>query len=148
MKPEFWLTVRGVQHYDGLEPDIVELSTEATLTNEDGVLFLSYEESALTGLEGTTTTFEIRPDKVILRRRGLLNNDIEFVAGKVHHSLYDLGHGTLMLTVRTTAIEDNMTVDGGTLKVAYNLNLENMGSGRIEYRLTVRRAEPNSRGDA
>ena len=144
MKPEFWLTVRGVQEYDGIDPDTIELSTEASLTSEDGVLFLSYPESALTGLAGTVTTFEIRPDRVVLRRRGTVNNEMEFVPGEVRHSLYDFGHGALLVTVRTTRIDDNMTVDGGTLTVSYRLCLENLGSGKIEYRLSVRRLDPDA----
>ena len=62
MRPEFWLTVRGVQQYDGLDPDSIELSTEASLTSEDGVLFLSYEESELTGLAGTLTVSHRKQD--------------------------------------------------------------------------------------
>ena len=148
MRPEFWLTVRGIQQYDGMDPETVELSTEASLTAEDGVLFLSYPESELTGLSGTVTSFEIRPGKVILRRRGTVNNEIEFIPGEVRHSLYDFGHGALMLTVRTTRIEDNMTVDGGTLTVSYRLCLENLGSGQIEYRLFVRRKTVQDRPEA
>ena len=144
MKPEFWLTVRGFQQYDGIDPDTIELSTEASLTSEDGVLFLSYPESPLTGLAGTVTTFEIRPGKVILRRRGTVNNEIEFVPGEVRHSIYDFGHGAMMVTVRTTRIDDEMTVDGGTLTVSYRLCLENLGSGKIEYRLLVRRIGPDT----
>ena len=150
MRPEFWLTVRGIQQYDGLDPDSIELSTEASLTSEDGVLFLSYEESELTGLAGTLTTFEIRPGRVVLRRKGTVNNEIEFVPGEVRHSLYDFGHGAFMLTVRTTRIDDEMTVDGGSLTVAYRLCLENLGSGQIEYRLFVRRrdTEPQVRPES
>ena len=142
MKPEFWLTIRGRQQYDGREPDEIELTTEATLTDEGGVLWLSYAESPLTGLEGTTTTFEIRKDKIILRRKGAVKNEMEFSVGEVHKSLYDFGQGAFLLTVRTTSIDDRMTVDGGTLVVAYRLDLEGIGSGEVEYRMEAKRKDP------
>ena len=50
------LTIRAEQRYEDMEPDGVELMTEGTLEPvEGGGLLLSYQESALTGLEGTTT---------------------------------------------------------------------------------------------
>ena len=135
---DFLLTVRGVQRReDQTEPDIIELTTEAELTGEHGVLFLRYQESELTGLKGTTTTFELQPHKVILRRSGALSNEMEFVVGQVHQSLYDVGDGALLITLHTTAIEDEMTLQGGTLHVAYNITIENMGMGKIDYFLTV-----------
>ena len=141
MKPDFWLTVRGRQHYEGQEPEEIELTTEAELTDEGGVLWVSYPESPLTGLEGTVTTFEIRKDKVILRRRGAVSNEMEFSVGQVHKSLYDFGQGAFLVTVRTTAIEDRMTVTGGTLRVSYRVELEGLGSGDVEYLLEVREKE-------
>ena len=55
------LTIRAEQHYEDMEPDSMELMTEGTLVRTgEGWLVLSYQESELTGLEGTTTTFEIR----------------------------------------------------------------------------------------
>ena len=38
MKHEFLLTVHGYQHYENQTPDLVELTTEAELTAEGGVL--------------------------------------------------------------------------------------------------------------
>ena len=61
MKPDFLLTVRGTQRYADHEPETIELTTEAEMQHKDGVLFLSYPESALTGLQGTITTFALHP---------------------------------------------------------------------------------------
>lgn len=138
METDFLLTVKGVQNY-GEREDSIELTTEASLTGEGGVLFLRYEESELTGLQGTTTTFELRKDKVLLTRRGAVNNEMEFALGQLHQSLYDTGEGALLITIRTTAIEDAMTLEGGTLHVGYDISIENLGMGRIDYWLTVRK---------
>lgn len=139
MRPEFLLTVRGTQYLPDRKPEVIELTTEAELTGSGGVLYLRYEESALTGLQGTTTLFELHPHRVLLRRIGAVTSELDFVVGKVHESLYDTGQGALLITIRTTEIEDNMTLEGGTLRVAYNISIEGVGMGRIEYRLEVRR---------
>ena len=139
MRPEFLLTVRGEQRYADREPEVIELTTEAELTGEGGVLRLSYRETELTGLQGTKTVFELYPHRVVLRRTGTVRSEMEFVVGKTHHSLYDTGEGALMITIRTILIEDRMTLEGGTLRVAYTISVEGLGSGTIEYKLHVRR---------
>lgn len=142
MKPDILLTIRGTQRYADQEPETIELTTEAELRHEGGVLFLRYPESALTGLEGTVTTFVLHPHRVLLKRTGSISNEMEFEVGKVHQSLYDTGHGALLVTVRTTAIEDEMTLDGGSLRVAYDISIEGLGMGTIEYLLHARRLSP------
>ena len=55
------LFVRGEQSFDGLEPDITELMTEGVMTiDSGGGISLSYQETELTGMEGTTTCFTIQ----------------------------------------------------------------------------------------
>ena len=64
------ISVRGEQYYDGVDPDSTELMTEGTLEQTADGLRISYQETELTGMEGTCTTFEIGPSRVILRRSG------------------------------------------------------------------------------
>ena len=42
-----------------MDPDATELTTEGTLELTEEGLLLTYQETALTGMEGTTTTFEV-----------------------------------------------------------------------------------------
>ena len=70
------LSVRGEQYFDGCDPDDTELTTEGTLTMIPGGVRLRYEESALTGMEGTTTTFELRGPRVLLTRSGNVNSQM------------------------------------------------------------------------
>lgn len=68
------LSVRGRQTYGDQEPDTIELVTEGTMVFRDGGWDISYEETALTGMEGVTTTFRVEPGKVTLLRTGKLNS--------------------------------------------------------------------------
>ena len=51
------LSIRGEQYFDDIDPDATELMTEGTMEVTGDGIVLSYEESELTGMEGTTTTF-------------------------------------------------------------------------------------------
>ena len=138
MKQAVLLSVRGRQHYDGQEPEVIELVTDGTMEFRDGGWDISYEESALTGLEGVTTTFRVEPDKVILTRTGKLNSQMVFQQGVVHDSLYQMEFGALMLSVQAKFLYFDIVPDGGTIDLTYSISIENTEAGMIDYHLDIR----------
>ena len=133
------LTVRGEQYYDGVDPDSTELMTEATLeVTEDGLRFW-YEESELTGMEGTTTTFEIRGPRVTLIRAGKVNSQMVFEEGMQHTSLYETPFGELTVDVQTSSLKHNLTERGGIMEIRYSIAVEHTVTGRNCFKIRVKR---------
>ena len=132
------LSIRGSQRYADQEPEVIELVTEGTMEYRGGGWDISYEETALTGLEGVTTTFRVEPGKVTLTRRGALNSQMVFEEGVEHDSLYQMAFGTLMLTVKATFVYFDIVPDGGVIDLSYNINIENTEAGVIDYHLDIR----------
>jgi uncharacterized beta-barrel protein YwiB (DUF1934 family) len=131
------LSVRGVQRYEDQEPEIIELTTEGTMERQKEVWVLSYEESDLTGLAGVTTAFRVGPRGVVLKRTGKLQNQMIFMEGRRHESLYQLDIGTLMIAVKATSVKSDVTEQGGTVDIYYNIEIEDTAMGTMEYHLTV-----------
>ena len=138
MKQEVVLAIRGTQTYAGQEPDVIELVTEGTMEFRDGGWDISYEESALTGLEGVTTTFRVEPSRVVLKRTGKLRSQMIFEQGVPHETLYQMAFGTLLMTVKATFVFFDIVEDGGTIDLSYNLDIENAEAGVIDYHLDIR----------
>lgn len=138
MKQIVVLSIRGRQTYGDQEPEIIELVTEGTMEFRQGGWDISYEESALTGLEGVTTTFRVEPGKVTLTRKGALNSQMVFQEGVPHDSLYQMAFGALMLTVKATSVFYDIVPDGGVIDLSYNINIENTEAGVIDYHLDIR----------
>ena len=138
MKRNVVLSIQGRQTYADQEPEVIELVTEGTMELRNGGWDISYEESALTGLEGVTTTFRVEPGKVILTRSGKLNSQMVFQQGFTHDSLYQMEFGTLMLTVQATFVFFDIVPDGGTIDLSYNISIENTEAGVIDYHLDIR----------
>ena len=138
MKKDVVLSIRGRQTYAGQEPEVIELVTEGTMEFTHGGWDISYQESALTGLEGVTTTFRVQPDKVILTRSGKLQSQMVFEQGVPHDTLYQMSFGTLMMTVKATFVFFDIVEDGGTIDLSYNLDIENTEAGIIDYHLDIR----------
>lgn len=138
MKRNVVLSIRGRQTYADQEPEVIELVTEGTMEFRSGGWDISYEESALTGLEGVTTTFRVEPGKVILTRTGKLRSEMVFEEGVPHETLYQMAFGTLMMTVKATFVFFDIVEDGGSIDLSYNLDIENTEAGIIDYHLDIR----------
>jgi uncharacterized beta-barrel protein YwiB (DUF1934 family) len=140
MEKDVIISVRGMQKYDGAEEDTIELVTEGQLSDrgEEG-LTLSYQESELTGMEGTLTSFQVEKNgRVTLMRSGGINSQMVFEEGIAHDSLYQMAFGTLMLTVKASFVYYDIVPDGGTIDLSYQINIENTEAGVIDYHLDIR----------
>ena len=131
------LSIRGVQNYQDAEPDVIELTTEGTMEKQKEVWEITYEESDLTGLAGTTTAFRVGPRGVVLKRTGKLENQMIFMEGRRHESLYQIDIGALMIAVKATKVQSAVNEQGGTVDIHYQIEIEDTAMGTVEYHLDI-----------
>lgn len=132
------LSIRGEQYFDDVDPDATELMTEGTLTLREGNLYLSYQESELTGMEGTTTTFAVEGPRVTLMRTGSVNSQMVFEEGKQHTSLYETPFGELTVDIQTSKLIHNLSERGGLMEIKYSIAVEHTVTGRNCFKIRVR----------
>ena len=133
------LSIRGEQYFDDIDPDATELMTEGTMAlTEDGIV-LSYEESELTGMEGTTTTFEVKGPRVTLTRSGAVNSQMVFEEGRQHTSLYETPFGELSVDIQTSELKHNLSERGGLMEIKYSIAVAHTVTGRNCFKIRVRR---------
>lgn len=133
------LSIRGEQYFDGVDPDATELMTEGTLELSEEGLTLRYHESALTGMEGTVTTFAVRGERVILTRSGTVNSQMIFEEGRQHTSLYETPYGELSVDIQTSRLRHNLTERGGVMEIKYSIAVEHTVTGRNCFKIRVKR---------
>ena len=133
------ISVRGEQYFEDVDPDTVELTTEGRMIiRDDGEIILTYDETALTGMDGTTTQFTIRGDTVILRRSGTVNNEMHFESGSPHISLYETPMGALSVEIVTQKVAHRLSERGGILDIKYTIAVEHQITGRHQFKIRVR----------
>lgn len=138
MKQDVMLSICGIQRYEGQEPDKIELMTVGTLEAlAEDTWLVTYEESELTGLTGTSTTFRVRPGRVELSRAGSLESSMIFEEGVQHDSLYQMEFGALRVSVCAKKIRCSLTEAGGSIQVLYSIGIEDDTMGTVEYRIEV-----------
>ena len=133
------ISVRGEQYYDGVDPDETELVTEGILEPTEDGLRLSYQETELTGMEGTLTTFEVGASRVILQRTGSVNSQMVFEEGVQHTSLYETPFGELSVDIQTGRLRHNLTERGGIMEIKYSIAVEHVVTGKNCFKIRVRR---------
>lgn len=138
MKQTVILSIRGKQSYLDQEPEIIELVTEGTMAFTDGGWDISYEETDLTGLKGTTTIFRVDPGCITLTRKGPLNSQMVFREGVFHESLYQMPFGAMMITVCANRVDFKIDETGGVIDLTYAIDIENTAAGYIEYHLDIK----------
>ena len=133
------ISIKGIQSGEIQGDETMELVTQGTLKHDDENGYsLSYRESELTGLEGTTTTFRIGKDRITLLREGSLNSEMVFQEGEKHFSLYETPYGGLMLGVDTRRARADLDPTGGNLSIRYALEVENEPIGENAFEIQVK----------
>ena len=96
----------------------------------DGESFtLSYQESAVTGMDGTLTTFQIEPERVTLLRVGEYTSQMVFQEGRRHMSMYNTPYGTMSIGVNTRHLTAQVGESGGDIEIDYAIGDRPHGGG-------------------
>ncbi len=130
MKQDVEIIIHSAQVLDG-ESDEMELSTLGHFYEKDGLYYLSYEETEVTGLEGHSTILKMGPGKqVTMTRYGKAASKLIIEPDECNSCVYNTEFGSLTLDVRGRQHELTIHEDHGRLFMAYTLDL---GGGAISY---------------
>ncbi|HOQ75602.1 MAG TPA: DUF1934 domain-containing protein [Thermoclostridium sp.] len=108
----------------------MSLVTEGRLSVENDEYVLSYEESQITGLNGTTTVIRATSDSVTLIRHGAVSSMMLFEVGKTHLTDYQTQYGSIMLGVTARKVDVAMNENGGHINVDYIVEYNRAYGGR------------------
>ncbi len=139
MEKNVIISIQGKQSYPQCPPEVIELVTEGKLEDRgDGGVTLSYQESEVTGLEGTLTTIRVEPRRVTLVRAGSVNSQMVFEEGRRHQFLYQTPYGALSVGIHTRRMRSSLDGAGGDVTIYYALEIEHGQAGRNMFHIQVR----------
>ncbi len=133
------ISVTGIQSgEDSVQEDRIELETEGKYAYDPEQSYFIYQESELTGLEGTSTCFTINPKKVIMSREGNVNTRMVFEEGKKHSFIYETPYGAATMGVNTNRVRQRMDEHGGELEINYVVDYDHAVVGRNTFKIQVK----------
>ena len=134
------ISIKGSQVNAESGPEEMELVTPGRLVRDaQGRYTISYEESELTGLEGTTTVLQIEGGRVTLLREGSVNSQMVFEEGCRHLSMYETPYAALSVGINTRRMKNTVGEDGGDLEIDYAVEIDNLLAGQNLFRMSVKR---------
>ena len=146
MEKDVVISIKGMQKYEDADPDVIELVTAGRLMRDDAGYTLTYQESELTGLEGTLTTIQVEAEGelVTLMRVGEVNAQMVFQEGRRHLSMYNTPYGAMAIGVNTRHLLADLNDQGGDIEVDYAIEVDHAIAGRNIFQIKVR--EDDGRG--
>ncbi|MGL5512697.1 MAG: DUF1934 domain-containing protein [Sporomusa sp.] len=132
------ITVTGCQQDVHGEENTIELFTHGRSYAKNGVHYISYQETEVSGMEGSATLLKIYADHCVLVRTGKVRQRQKFRRGERSVSSYVTPYGALEMGVRTTGLtvsragQDNLVTG-----VAIEYELEIDGQWQSANKLTV-----------
>lgn len=112
-----------ISKQDDDKSDKIEVVTPGNFYKKNDSYYAVYDETAITGMEDTTTTLKIGTDKFSLIRMGSTSTKMNFIESNEELVLYNTPYGTMELGINTKKLNININDEGGNVDVIYNLSV-------------------------
>ena len=117
----------------------MEFVTDGMFYHNNGISVFCYNESDLTGMKGTTTSFTTSPaGSITMTREGAMNTRMVFEEGKKHCFIYDTPFGSTSMGVNTKKASFELNEHGGHMEVDYFVDYQHSVIGHNIFKIDVR----------
>ena len=131
--------VISIRSFSDLDKDeVIEVVTPGKFHLGESEFKAVYEESEISGMDGTTTTLVIKDDILVLEREGSTSTRMEFKKGEDVISLYNTPYGMMNINISTKELDIDMDEDGGVIYTKYVLGLEGQPGITTELKVKIR----------
>lgn len=138
------VTIVGTQRDAQGEADSIELITAGRWYDKNGVRYIIYEDTEISGMEGTKTMLKLQGERVVLVRTGKVEHRQEFCLGEKSVSPYLTPYGTMEMGIDTRQLKVVLAEAEGSLYIEYDLEIN--GQWQSTNTLSVKVREESKRG--
>ena len=107
------------------------------MAEKNGTNYVFYEESEVTGLEGTKTTIKWNDERIIILRSGTLDHRQEFCQGLVDKSLYQTPYLKIPLETATKYLYTGFRKGVWNLEIEYSLSHSGQPYGDMKILIEI-----------
>lgn len=127
-----------VSKQEGIENDSVEVVTPGEFYKEDDYYYAVYDETELSGMEGTRTKLRISQEDFLLTRTGTTTGDMRFVKGSRNKTIYNTPYGSLEITIYTKDLMVNMDHNGGEAVINYDMLIAGQNPQKTTLKVNIK----------
>jgi Uncharacterized protein conserved in bacteria len=118
--------------------DTIEVLTPGEYYKKDDYYYAEYDETEISGMEGTTTMLEIYPEKIFLIREGTTSAKMEFEKNRKYITLYNTPYGSLELLIQTKDLKVDIGENGGEILINYNMSVGGQVAQKTELKINIK----------
>lgn len=118
-----------------VEEESIEVITPGVFTVLKNGFKVEYDETKLSGMEGTKTTMMINKNSFELIRCGSTETQMIFDRNNHSMSLYKTPYGNMTVTIDTKQLNIDVDENGGSIHIVYTLLIEDQQ--KIETDLNI-----------
>lgn len=127
-----------ISKQNGNEDDRIEVVTPGDFYKKDDSYYAVYKETQITGMDDTTTTFKISPEKFSLIRIGSTSTKMNFVSRGEDIVLYNTPYGTMELKIETKDLSINVGDAGGDITIKYNMSVAGQKPQNTSLKINIK----------
>lgn len=120
-----------------LEDDAIEVVTPGEFYIEDNYYYAVYDETELSGMEGTKTKIRISENDFLLTRTGTTTGDMRFIKGNKDKTIYSTPYGVIEISINTKDLIVNMNDNGGEVIINYDMIIAGQ-SPQTELKINIK----------
>ncbi len=132
------ITIESIRLDEDGGEDAITTFAKGKRAEYKGVVYVDYDEPAVSGLEGTHTLLKWYGDRLLLSRRGAVAQQQEFCAGCTSECLYETSFIVLPMKAETRLIESAVDSSAMDIYIEYFLTLGGEPQGLTKLRILVR----------
>lgn len=137
MDKKVLISVKTIQYMNG-EPETIELITQGKYYKEGSDYMAEYDETEISGMEGTRTTLRIENDALTIERKGTTTSNLKFKEGLDHVSMYTTPFGTLEVMIKPKRVEIAVDEEGGKVQLEYKMEAVGLESIDNSLQLSIK----------
>lgn len=114
------IKITEVQHED--DEKAIEITTTGTYRGQKGNYVLRFDEIFAEDIKSKTVISVYNSSCVSIVRHGDITTEITVEMGVRHNCHYMTPYGEMLLGIHAEAVEDNVTEEGGRLRLVYTVD--------------------------
>lgn len=139
MKKKALISIISNQNYD--EEEVIEVVTPGEFHINENDYEAIYEETEISGMEGTTTRVRIFGDEISLEREGTTTTKMDFKKNNNYITLYNTPYGMLELKINTKDLKVEMNDQGGEVHINYDLSISGQPPQETHLKIKINSTE-------
>jgi len=127
-----------VSKQSGNDDEKIEVVTPGTFYGKEGKFYIVYDETEISGMQGTKTTIKVEEDQFTLIRKGTTNTRMLFKEKHNDFIMYQTPHGMLQLSINIKKLSIDVDENGGSIMALYNMGISGEQALSTELNVNIK----------